>query len=129
MEVVGLVIVVIVVVVGGRGDKFIRSAHPAAWTLLQGPISHHVRYRISAALRGLPISIARQLSSLEPGLPLLSPSVAVYLRKEAEGFASGTLHINESCALIIQLIEHYPLTTIVIPRGNQSPSRDLRSVT
>ncbi|KIM92814.1 hypothetical protein OIDMADRAFT_107066 [Oidiodendron maius Zn] len=59
-------------------------------------------------------SIARQLSSLEPGLPLLNPSIAVYLRKEAEGFASGTLRINESCALIIQLIEHYPLTTIVI---------------
>jgi hypothetical protein len=73
-------------------------------------------------------SIARELSSLEPGLPLLSASVAVYLRKEAEGFASGTLRINESCALIIQLIEHYPLTTTVIPRGNQNPSRDLRSV-
>ena len=59
-------------------------------------------------------SIARQLSNLEPKLPLLNPSIAVYLMKEAEGFASGTLRINESCALIIQLIEHYSLTTIVI---------------
>ena len=59
-------------------------------------------------------SIARQLSNLEPKLPLLNPSIAVYLTKEAEGFASGTLRINESCSLIIQLIEHYSLTTIVI---------------
>jgi hypothetical protein len=59
-------------------------------------------------------SITRQLSSLQPGLPLLGPTIAVYVKKEAEGFASGTLSINESCALIMQLIEHYPLTTIVI---------------
>jgi len=31
-----------------------------------------------------------------------------------EGFASGSLGIDESCALIIQLSEQYPLTTIVI---------------
>jgi hypothetical protein len=59
-------------------------------------------------------SIARQLSSLQPELPLLSPSIAVYLKKEAEAFASGTLRISESCALVLQLLEHYPLTTIVI---------------
>jgi hypothetical protein len=59
-------------------------------------------------------SIVRQLSSLQPGLPLLSPVITTYLKKEAEGFASGKLRLDESCALIIQLIEHYPLTTIVI---------------
>jgi hypothetical protein len=59
-------------------------------------------------------SIARQLSSLQPQYPLLRPAITNYLKKEAEGFASGALRINESCALIIQLVEHYPLTTIVI---------------
>jgi len=59
-------------------------------------------------------SIARQLSSLRPGFPLLDSAITTYLKKEAEGFASGPLRINESCALIIQLVEHYPLTTIVI---------------
>jgi hypothetical protein len=58
-------------------------------------------------------SIVRQLSSLQPGC-LLDPIVATYLKKEAEGFASGTLRINESCALILQLIDFYPMTTIVI---------------
>lgn len=51
---------------------------------------------------------------LQSGLPLLSPVITTYLKKEAEGFASRNLRINESCALIIQLIEHYLLTTIVI---------------
>ena len=59
-------------------------------------------------------SIARQLSGLQPGIPLLGPTIAVYLKKEADGFASGILCINESCSLILQLFEHYPLTTIVI---------------
>ncbi|KAH8589487.1 hypothetical protein B0O99DRAFT_333678 [Bisporella sp. PMI_857] len=59
-------------------------------------------------------SIARQLSSLQPGLPLLPPMVAIYRKREAEGYASGSLRIDESRALIIQLVEHYPMTTIVI---------------
>jgi len=59
-------------------------------------------------------SIVRQLSSLQPGYPLLEPVVTSYQRKEAEGFASGQLSIEESCALIIHLTEHYPLTTIII---------------
>jgi hypothetical protein len=59
-------------------------------------------------------SIVRQLSSLQPGLPLLAPIITAYMKKEAEGFASGTLQIHESCALIVQLVEYYPLTTIVI---------------
>ena len=59
-------------------------------------------------------SIARQLSSLQPGYPLLPPTVAEYKKREMEGFASGSLGIDESCALIIQLSERYPMTTIVI---------------
>jgi hypothetical protein len=59
-------------------------------------------------------SLARQLSSLEPGKPLLKPTLDLYKKKEVEGFASGLLRMEESCTLIIQLIEQYPVTTIVI---------------
>jgi hypothetical protein len=59
-------------------------------------------------------SLARQLSSPEPGKPLLEPTLDLYKKKEAEAFASGSLRIEDSCKLIIQLIEQYPLTTIVI---------------
>ena len=59
-------------------------------------------------------SLARQLSCLEPGKPLLKPTLDLYKKKEAEGFASREQRIEESCALIIQLTKQYPLTTIVI---------------
>jgi hypothetical protein len=64
--------------------------------------------------RAIFASLARQLSCPEPGQPLLKPTIDLYRKKEAEGFASGSLRIEESCTLIIQLIEQYPLTTIVI---------------
>jgi len=73
-------------------------------------------------------SLARQLSCLEPGKPLLKPTLDLYKKKEAEGFASGSLRIEESCALIIQLTEQYPLTTIVIDaldECNPGKRRDL----
>jgi hypothetical protein len=59
-------------------------------------------------------SLARQLSCLEPGNPLLKPTLDLYKKKETEGFASGSLCLEESCALTIQLTEQYPLTIIVI---------------
>jgi hypothetical protein len=59
-------------------------------------------------------SITRQLSSLQPEHPLLPPMVAAYKKRETEGFASGPLRMDESRALIIQLAENYPLTTIII---------------
>jgi hypothetical protein len=59
-------------------------------------------------------SLARQLSCLAPGKPLLGPSVNLFRDKEAEGFASGSLQMDESLNLVLQLIAHYPLTTIVI---------------
>jgi hypothetical protein len=40
--------------------------------------------------------------------------VELFHKEEAEGFASGSLQMDESCALIMQLIEQYPLTTIII---------------
>ena len=59
-------------------------------------------------------SIARQLSSHRPGLPLLNPTVELYREKEAQGFASGPVKLLESCDLIIRLIDSYPMTVIVI---------------
>ena len=59
-------------------------------------------------------TIARQLSSLQPGQPLLPPTVAIYKKREREGFASGSLSIDDSRLLILQLADYYPLTTIVI---------------
>jgi len=59
-------------------------------------------------------SLAKQLSSPHPGGHLLPPTVTAYRTREMDGFASGTLGIDESRALIIQLAEKYPLITIVI---------------
>jgi hypothetical protein len=73
-------------------------------------------------------SLARQLSCLEPGKPLLKPTVELYRKKEAEGFASGSLRTQESCALIIQLIEQYPLTTIVIDALDECDPRKRRDL-
>ena len=58
-------------------------------------------------------SIVRQLSCVEPGLPLL-PLVIEKYEKKGQGFSSRGLQIEESCELITKLIEHYPMTTIVI---------------
>ena len=59
-------------------------------------------------------SIARQLANLKPENPLLEPTVISYKNEEMKGFPSGKLDIRKSCELILQLVEHYPLTTIVI---------------
>lgn len=59
-------------------------------------------------------SIVRQLSSPNPGHALLPPIVSTYKKREMDGFASGPLRLDESCALVIQLAEQYPMTTIVI---------------
>lgn len=59
-------------------------------------------------------SIVKQLSSLEAGSPLLDPVVKKYTERESEGFASGSLRMEESSDLITQLTDHYPLTIIII---------------
>ena len=64
-------------------------------------------------------SLARQLSYLEPRKPLLKPTVNLYKQKEAKGFMSRGVQIEESYALIIQLIKQYLLTTIVINALNK----------
>ncbi len=58
-------------------------------------------------------SIVRQLASLQPGLTLLSPVIEKW-KKKGQGFSSKGLQVEESCDLILKLIEEYPVTTIVI---------------
>lgn len=58
-------------------------------------------------------SITRQLASVQPGLPLLDPVVEKW-KKKGQGFNSNGLQVEESCHLILELIEQYPITTIVI---------------
>lgn len=59
-------------------------------------------------------TIARQLSSLQSGHPLLPSTMAAYKKREMERFASRSLSIDESRLLILQLAEYYSLTIIVI---------------
>ena len=59
-------------------------------------------------------SLARQLSSTRPGKPLLQPSIDLYDEEEAEGFISGQPQLEQSLKLIMQLIELYPQTTIIL---------------
>ena len=71
-------------------------------------------------------SLARQLSCIEPGTPLLKPTVDLFTKKETEGFASGRLRVEESLELIVQLVEAYPLTTIVIDALDECNPDDQR---
>ena len=64
--------------------------------------------------RGILASIARQLSNIELGMPLLKPIVDMYQSEESQGFASGQPEMTEICDLITELIEIYPQTTIII---------------
>ena len=59
-------------------------------------------------------SLARQLSSTQPGKPLLQPSIDLYDDEEAEGFVSGPPQLDQCLKLIMQLIELYPQTTIIL---------------
>lgn len=59
-------------------------------------------------------SIARQLSCLGPGLPLLQPTVAVYEAHEKDAFAAGSLRLKENRNLILELSKHYPVVIIII---------------
>ncbi|RSL79052.1 hypothetical protein CEP52_017570 [Fusarium oligoseptatum] len=59
-------------------------------------------------------SIARQLSTPKAGGPLLEAAVEVYKRREADAFASGPLHLDESKSLILKLLERYQDATMTI---------------
>ena len=59
-------------------------------------------------------SLARQLSNLVPGDPLLPPSKHLYEERKKVGFASESLSVEESTRLIIDLTAYYPATTIIL---------------
>ena len=59
-------------------------------------------------------SLARQLANLTSGGPILEPVRKLYKSREQNGFAAGPLMLEESTALIIQLSQDRPLTTIII---------------
>jgi hypothetical protein len=59
-------------------------------------------------------SLARQLSSLQPGEGLLDPVIATYKQRETEAFASGPLRLDETSKLVMQLLENYPMVTVII---------------
>ena len=73
--------------------------------------------------RGILASIARQLSSLKPGNPILKPTVDLYCKHEKEAFASTNIRIEESCELILQLTDLHPLTIIVIDALDECSSK------
>ena len=59
-------------------------------------------------------SLVRQLACLTSDGPILEPIRELYESRERNGFAAGPLTLEESTALIIQLSQERPLTTIVI---------------
>jgi hypothetical protein len=73
-------------------------------------------------------SIARQLSSKTPEAPLLQPTLDFYGKRQAEAFASGSMRMEESCDLIIQLIEIFPLTTIIIDALDECDAENRRGL-
>lgn len=59
-------------------------------------------------------SIARQLSCVRPGGPILPAAVTKYRNRKKDGFAAGRLLLHESRDLIMQLVDNYPKVTIII---------------
>lgn len=63
-------------------------------------------------------SIVRQLACAQPGSPLFPPAVGKYEEARSTGSSwkspLGTLSLDESCELILQLVDHRDMTTIVI---------------
>ena len=72
-------------------------------------------------------SIVRQLSYVELGLPLLKPIIEKYER-ECQGFSSNNLCLDDSRELIIELIEHYFMTTIIIDALDECDREERQSL-
>lgn len=58
-------------------------------------------------------SIVRQLSCVQPGVPL-RPSIIEKYERKGQGFLSSGLRLEESRDLILELVKQYRMTTIVI---------------
>ncbi|KAL8713090.1 MAG: hypothetical protein Q9225_006836 [Loekoesia sp. 1 TL-2023] len=59
-------------------------------------------------------SIARQLACPQPDCPLLRPAVDKFEAERLTGSLRKSLDLDESRELILQLVEYYDMTTIVI---------------
>jgi hypothetical protein len=59
-------------------------------------------------------SIVRQLSRVDPKSGLLYPIEQMFETRSRSGFSKSPLTLEESCELIIELSEYYPVTTIII---------------
>lgn len=68
-------------------------------------------------------SIVRQLSCVRPGLPLLRPVIEKYEEK-GQHFSLNGLNLDENRQLIIDLAEHYPMTTIIIDALDECESEE-----
>lgn len=64
--------------------------------------------------RAILASLARQMSSPKSGAPILQPLLLLYRRKEVDGFASGSISIEESTNLIVSLSDYYAVSTIIV---------------
>lgn len=53
-------------------------------------------------------SIARQLSSLGSDCPLLQPTVTAYENSQRDAFSCGSMSLDDSLALIIELALYTP---------------------
>ena len=65
-------------------------------------------------LQAILASLARQLSSTQPRKPLLQPAIDLYNKERDEDFISGPLQLDQTLQLVMQLIELYPRTTIIL---------------
>jgi hypothetical protein len=59
-------------------------------------------------------SIARQLSTPQRGGPILEPTRIEYEAQKKLDFMSGSLGLEKSKKLVLQLLEQYPSATIVV---------------
>lgn len=58
-------------------------------------------------------SIARQLSYVDEK-SLLEPAIQKYKERQRTGFSKGPLDLDETRALIIELLAYYPVATIIL---------------
>ena len=64
-------------------------------------------------------SILRQLTCSHPDAPVLTPVIEAY-KSRGEGFSSNGLDLDDSRDLIVDLVENYGMTTIVVDALDES---------
>ncbi|KAK4087020.1 hypothetical protein Purlil1_8539 [Purpureocillium lilacinum] len=99
------------IVIENAQDAFQRSQSPA-------PVYFYCSRNPAEPGRSDPskvvASIARQLSTPQPGGSLLQAAVEAYMQREADAFASGPLRLVESKDLILKLLQRYEDATVTL---------------